>query len=98
MLVVVHDGDVELLLQAPFNLEAFGGLDVLEVDAAECGRYGLDGGYEFFGVFLVDFDVEHVDACVYLEQQALALHYRLAAHGADVAQAEHGRAVGDDGH
>ena len=38
MLVVVEDRDVERLLQAPLDLEAPGGGDVLEVDAAEGGE------------------------------------------------------------
>ena len=35
MLVVVEDGDIERLLQPVLDLEAAGGRDVLEVDAAE---------------------------------------------------------------
>ena len=48
------------------------------------------------GSLLVDLDVEHVDAGEFLEQHALAFHHRLAGKRADVAQAEHRRAVGDD--
>ena len=43
----------------------------------------------------VDLDVEHVDAGELLEQDGLALHHRLAGQRADIAQAEHGGAVGD---
>ena len=46
---------------------------------------------------LVDLDVEHVDAGELLEQDALAFHHRLGGQRADVAQAEHRGAVGDDG-
>ena len=49
------------------------------------------------GSRLVDLDVEHVDAGELLEQAALAFHHRLAGERADVAEAEHGGAVGDDG-
>ena len=98
MLVVVHDGDVELFFQAALDFEALGSLDVFKVDAAEGGGDGLDGLDELVGVFLAHFDVEGVDACIDLEQEALALHDGLAGHGADVAQAEDGRAVRDDGH
>ena len=48
----------------------------------------------FSGSFLVDLDVEHVDARELLEKDALALHHRLAGQRPDVAQAEHRRAVG----
>ncbi len=48
------------------------------------------------GSFSASLDVEHVDAGELLEQAALALHHRLAGQRADVAQAEHRRAIGDD--
>ena len=98
MLVVVHDGYVERLLQALLYIEALGGLDVLEVDAAKGGGDALHGLAELLRVFLVDFDVEHVDTAIDLEEQALALHHGLAAHGTDIAQSEDGCAVGDDCH
>ena len=44
----------------------------------------------------VDLDVEHVDAGEFLEQHRLAFHHRLRRQRADGAQAQHGRAVGDD--
>ena len=37
VLIVMEDGDVHFLLQAGLDLEALGGLDVLEVDATEGG-------------------------------------------------------------
>ena len=49
-----------------------------------------------FRVELGQLDVEDVDAGELLEQDALALHHRLGGERADGAQAEHGRAVGDD--
>ena len=51
---------------------------------------------ELVDVVLVDLEVEHVDVGELLEQAGLALHHRLAGQRADVAQAEHRRAVGDD--
>ena len=98
VLVVVHDGDVELGLEPRLNLEALGRLDVLKVYAAESWGYGLDGLDELVWVFLVDLDIEDVDAGEYLEQEALTLHDGLAAHGTDVAETEDGCAVGNDGY
>ena len=46
----------------------------------------------------VEADREGVDPGEVLEQQRLALHDRQGALGTDVAEAEHGGAVGDDGH
>ena len=45
----------------------------------------------------VDLDVEHVDAGEFLEQHRLAFHHRLGGERADIAEAEHRGAVGDDG-
>ena len=44
-----------------------------------------------------DLEVEHVDVGELLEEVRLALHHRLAGERADVAEAEHRGAVGDDG-
>ena len=43
----------------------------------------------------VDLDIEHVDAGEFLEQDGLALHHRLGGERADIAETEHGGAVGD---
>ena len=50
------------------------------------------------GSRLGDLDVEDVDAGELLEQDALAFHHRLGGQRADVAQAQHGGAVGDHRH
>jgi hypothetical protein len=62
------------------------------------GLEGLHDRAELLDVLGVDLDVEDVDVGELLEEDALALHHRLAGGGADVAEAEHGRAVGDDRH
>ena len=93
VLVVVHHGDVELCFQAAFYFKTFRGFDVLEVNAAEGRRDGFHGGDKLLRIFFVHLDVEGIDAGIYLEKQALAFHHGLAAHRADVAEAEHGGAV-----
>ena len=79
------------------DLEAARRADVLEVDAAERGRDVDDGLDDRLGVLGAQADREGVDAAELLEQHRLALHHRHRGLGADVAQAEHGAAVGDDG-
>ena len=86
MLVVVHHGDVEGLLQTLFDVEALGCLDVLKVDAAEGGRNLLYCLAELLRIFLGYLDVEHIDAAVYLKEQAFAFHNWLAAHRSNVAK------------
>ena len=92
-------GMSRLLPQPLLDLEARRGGDVLEVDAAEDRGDALDGLDDLLGGLLdVEADREGVDAGELLEQQRLALHHRQGGLGADVAQAQHGGAVGDDGH
>ena len=98
MLVVVEHRDIEFCAQRRLDLEARRGGDVFEIDAAK-GRRDRDHRVdEFLRRFGVHFDIEHVDIGEALEQHRLAFHHRLAGERADVAEAEHGRAVGDDRH
>ena len=78
------------------DLEAARGGDVLEVDAAEAGRDHLDGADDLVGVLGGQADRPGVDVGEPLEQRGLALHHRQRGAGADVAEAQHGRSVGDD--
>ena len=98
VLVVVEDGDLHLLAQLALDVEALGGLDVFQVDAAQGGFQCADDLDQLVGVTLGQLDVEHVDAGKLLEQAALAFHHRLAGQRADVAQAQHGGAIGDHAH
>src|SRR6185369_3366876 len=97
VLVVVEHGDVEIALQTLLDLEAARRRDVLEVDAAEDRGQRLHDHHDLVDVLGGQADGERVDAGEFLEDERLALHDRLSGAGADVAEAEHGRAVGDDG-
>ena len=97
VLVVVEDRNAHAGLRLLLDLEAFGALDVLEIDAAE-GRLQRDDDVDqLVDVGLVDLDVEDVDAGELLEQDRLAFHHRLAGERADGAEAEHRGAVGQHG-
>ena len=96
MLVVMHDGNVERLLQPFLDIETLRGLDVLQVDASKGRGNALHGLTEFLGIFFVDLDVKDINASIYLEEQSLTLHDGFAAHGTDVTQSQDGSAVGDD--
>ena len=78
------------------DLEAARGRDVLEVDAAEGRGDQLDRLDDLVGVLSGEADREGVDSGELLEQHRLALHHRHRRLGPDVAQPEHGAAVGDD--
>ena len=94
VLVVVHHGDVAVLLQAFFDIETLGCLDVLKVDATERWGDALHGLAELHGIGFIDLDVEDVNAAIDLEEEALALHDGFASQGSDVAKAKHCGAVG----
>jgi len=98
VLVIMEDGNLHALAQLALHIEALGGLDVLEVDATESRLERRDDLDQLVRVLLVDLDVEHVDARELLEQHALAFHHWLAGQRADVAQAQHGGAVGHHAH
>jgi hypothetical protein len=98
VLVVVEDRDVEFRAQLALDDEALGGLDVFKVDAAPRGADGAHAVDEFLRVLLVDLDVDGIDVSEAFEQDGLAFHDRLGRHWAKIAEAEDGRAVGDDGH
>ena len=97
VLVVVEDGDVEHLLQLLLDDEAVGGLDVLQVDAAEGGAEVAHGVDERVGVLGIDEEVDGVDVGEALEQGALAFHHGLGSERSEIAEAEDGRAVRDHG-
>jgi len=97
VLVVVKNGDVKLVSQPCFDFEAAGCSDVLEVDPAEAGRDRNDRADDLVRIRRREADRPGVDSAELLEEDRLSLHHRQRGLGADVAQAEHGRAVGHDG-
>ena len=98
VLVVVEHRNVEVTLQALLDLEAPRGRDVLQVDAPENRRDGLDDHHDLVDVLGGQADREGVDAGELLEDERLAFHHRLRATGPDVAETEHRRAVGHHRH
>ena len=97
VLVVVEHRDVEQLAQPRLDLEAARRGDVLQVDPAVGRGEDLDRPDDLLGVLGVQADRPRVDAGEPLEQRRLALHHRHRGRRAEVAQPEHGGAVGDDG-
>ena len=98
VLVVVHDRNVQLLDEPPFDLETFGSFYVFEIDPAEGGGDSLDGGDELLRIGRIDLDVEGIDSGEVLEKHAFALHDRFGGQRADVAQSQYGGSVGNDRH
>ena len=98
VLIVVEDGNVAALLELAFDFKAAGGSDVLQVDAAEgTGQqgYGVDNLVDILAAYAKGNGVHTAEG---LEQHAFALHNGHTGLGTDIAQAQHGAAVGDHGH
>ena len=96
VLVVMEHRDLHARAQLALDLETLGRLDVLEIDAAKSRFQGGNDFDQLVRVTLVDLDVEHIDVGELLEQHRLAFHHRLGGERPDGAEAENGRAVGDD--
>ncbi|MDQ0689558.1 hypothetical protein QF047_000518 [Arthrobacter sp. W4I7] len=90
-------GDVQLRAEPVLDFEAARGGDVLEVHTAVNRGEGLDDFDDLFGVLGIQADRPGVHVGELFEQGSLALHHGKCCSGADVAQAQHGRTVGDDG-
>ena len=97
MLVIMENRNLHALAQLALHIEAVRCLDIFEVDAAKGGLQRRDDVHQLVEVVLfVDFNVKHIDAGELLEQHPLAFHHRLGGQRANVAQAEHSGAVGND--
>src|SRR5690606_7635659 len=96
VLVVVEDGDVQLLAQTVLDLEAARGGDVLEVDAGEDRGDRLDVGDDVLDRVGVQADRERIDPGEALEQRRLALHDGHRGERPQIAEAQDRGAVGDD--
>ena len=98
VLVVVEHRDVEQFAQALLDDEAFRRLDVLQVDAAEALAeiaHAVDEGVHVLRVHL-QVDAVHIGEA--LEENRFPFHDGLGGKRADIAEAEHGGAVGDHRH
>ncbi len=98
MLIIVEDGNREFLAQAVLDVEAVGGLDVLQVDPAHRRFQQLAEADYIVGILAADLHVEDVDVGEALEEHRLALHDRLGRQRPDVAQPQDRGAVADHRH
>ena len=97
VLVVMEDRDIADLLEPAFNLKTAGGGNILQVDAAEGAGDQVDRADDLVHVLAADADREGVYITEGLKQSALTLHDRHTSFRTDIAQAENGRTVRDDG-
>jgi len=97
MLVVVKNRNGHDLLEPGFDVEAFRGLDVLEVDAA---KSGLEHGNRFDDLIRIgggEFNIEYIDVGEAFEEDRFSLHDRFGGQRPNMAQTQHRRTVGHHG-
>ena len=98
VLVVVQHRFIQQRPQPFFDLEAFGRREVLQLDGAEGLLDGHDGRDHTGRVTRLQQNGHAADIHQLREQRGLAFHDRQARQCADITQAQHRGAVGDDGH
>ena len=64
------------------------------IDRAEGRFQQLHGTDDLIRILRVQFDIKGIDVGETFEENRLAFHHRLSRQGADVAQPEHGGAIG----
>ena len=97
MLVVVEDRDLHALLQPRLDVEAFRRLDVLQIDAAE-GRLERRDHLDHPLDLVASISMSNTSMPAnFLNRTALPSITGLDGQRADIAEAEHGGAVGDHG-
>ena len=98
VLVVMEDRDVHQFAQPLLDDEAFGRLDVLQIDPAEGGSeeaYAVD---EFVGVLGIDLQIDRVHIGKALEEHGFAFHHRFRCQSTEIAEPKDCGAVGDHRH
>src|SRR5690606_2046004 len=94
MLIIVEDWYLHAFAQLLLDVEAFGRLDILQIDAAQGGLERGNDVDQLVGISFIQLDVEHINAGELLEQAAFAFHDGFGGQGPDIAQPQHGCAIG----
>ncbi len=98
MLVIMEYGDVHDLLQFIFDVIAFRGGNIFQVDAGKIlfqKFYGVD---EFIFVFGIENDRNRIDLTESLVQSRFAFHNRHSGSSADITKAEDTGAIRNNGY
>ncbi len=95
VLVVMHHRDLHPVAQRGLDDEAFGCLDVFQIDPAEGRLHQRDRVDEGLGILGGELDIDRIDIGEALEQYRLAFHHRLGRQRPEIAQPEDRGAIGD---
>ncbi len=93
VLVVMKDRDAHALTADFLHNKAVRRFDVLKVDRSKGWLQRTNNLGQLHRVALVHFDIKAINPCKFLEQDSLAFHHGLGRQRADIAKAQHSRAV-----
>jgi hypothetical protein len=95
VLVVVEDGNIQLLLEPLLDLETPGGRDVFQVYAAEARGYILYRTYDVLGACTLQADWVSIHVSELLEEHRFTLHHRHCRLWPHLPEPQNRRPVGD---
>ena len=61
MLIVVHDRNIQLLLESLFNFEAFRSRNILQINSTESRFQNFDRSNELVHIFCIQFDIKNIN-------------------------------------
>ena len=93
MLIVVHYRNIQLFLQALFDVETIGRLDILKVDAPKSWSNRFYGVNEFIRICCIQFKIKHINIREDFKQYALSFHHWLRRLRAYISKTQHRRTV-----
>ena len=61
MLIVVHDRNIQLLLESLFNFETFRSRNILQINSTESRFQNFDRSNELVHIFCIQFDIKNIN-------------------------------------
>ena len=93
MLVIVEYGDIHDFFQFIFDIIAFGGRNIFQIDCRKGSFQGFYDSNKFIRILLVNADRNRIHSAEPFEQDSLAFHNRHGCCRANIAQTQHPGAV-----
>ena len=96
VLVVMEDGNIHDFFQFVFDIVAFGGREIFQINAGKGRLQETHGFNDFCRVFRIQADRHGVDVAKHFEKHRFAFHNGHSRFRANIAQTEDARTVADD--
>ena len=96
MLIVMKDRNIAFFLQPALDFKTARRGDILQINPAEAAGDQFYRTHQLVGILAFDAQRNRVYVGKSFKQRTLSLHDRHSCFGADIAQPQHCRAIGDD--